>query len=316
MTDKIKLGISTCLLGENVRYDGGHKQDHYLTDTLGRYVKWVPVCPEVEYGLPVPREAMRLVGDPDAPRLVTIRTGKDHTDGMKAWARKKLVALEREDLSGFIFKSRSPSSGYSGVKVYSSSGMPARKGMGIFAGAFIEQFPLIPVEDEGRLHDPVLRENFIERVFVFKRWRDYRSNDGTAGGLVSFHTDIKLLLMSHSQKHYSMLGRMAAGGMKEKKTGMPERYISVLMEGLRLIATAKKNTNVLMHVAGYFKKDLAHDEKAELLQVIESYHKGLIPLIAPLTLINHYVRRYDKPYLKRQYYLNPHPLELMLRNHV
>ena len=316
MTDKIKLGISTCLLGENVRYDGGHKQDHYLTDTLGRYVEWVPVCPEVEYGLPVPREAMRLVGDPDVPRLVTIRTGADHTDGMKAWARKKLDALEREGLCGFIFKSRSPSSGYSGVKVYSSSGVPARKGMGIFAGAFVEHFPLIPVEDEGRLHDPVLRENFIERVFVFKRWRDYRSNDGTAGGLVSFHTDIKLLLMSHSQKHYSMLGRMVAGGMKEKKTGMPERYVSVLMEGLRLIATAKKNTNVLMHVAGYFKKDLAHDEKAELLQVIESYHKGLIPLIAPLTLINHYVRRYDKPYLKRQYYLNPHPLELMLRNHV
>jgi len=316
MTDRIKIGISSCLLGERVRYDGGHKQDHYLTDTLGRYVEWVPVCPEVECGLPVPREAMRLVGDPDEPRLVTIRTGADHTDGMKAWARKKLDTLEREELCGFIFKSRSPSSGYTGVKVYSSSGVPARKGTGIFAGVFIEQFPLIPVEDEGRLHDPALRENFIERVFVFKRWRDYRSNDGTAGGLVSFHTDIKLLLMSHSQKHYSMLGRMVAGGMKEKKAGLPERYISVLMEGLRLIATAKKNTNVLMHVAGYFKKVLTPDAKAELLQIIESYHKGLIPLIAPLTLINHYVRTYDEPYLKTQYYLNPHPLELMLRNHV
>jgi uncharacterized protein YbgA (DUF1722 family)/uncharacterized protein YbbK (DUF523 family) len=316
MTDKIKIGISTCLLGEKVWYDGGHKQDHYLTDTLGRYVEWVPVCPEVEYGLPVPREAMRLVGGPDGPRLVTIRTGKDHTEGMKAWARKKLDTLEREDLCGFIFKSRSPSSGYTGVKVYSVSGMPGGKGIGIFAGAFIRRFPLIPVEDEGRLHDPELRENFIERVFVFKRWKEFLGNGGTAGGLVSFHTDIKLLLMSHSQKHYSMLGQMVAGGRREKKEELLDRYISLLMEGLRLIATVKKNTNVLMHIAGYFRKDLTPDGKAELLQIIESYHRGLIPLIAPLTLINHYVRMYDEPYLKRQHYLNPHPLELMLRNHV
>lgn len=316
MTDKIKIGISACLLGEKVRYDGGHKQDHYLTDTLGRYVEWVPVCPEVEYGLPIPREAMRLVGDPDTPRLVTIRTGKDHTDGMKAWAREKLSALEREELCGFVFKSRSPSSGYKGVKVYSPSGMPVLKGTGIFAGAFIDHFPLIPVEDEGRLHDPELRENFIERVFVFKRWKEFISSDATAGGLVSFHSDIKLLLMSHSQKHYTMLGRMVAGGKKEKKGELFDRYISLLMEGLRPIATKKKNTNVLMHIVGYFKKVLTTDEKAELLQIIENYHKGLIPLIAPLTLVNHYVRLYDEQYLKRQYYLNPHPVELMLRNHV
>jgi len=316
MTDRLKIGISSCLIGERVRYDGGHKQDHYLTDTLGRYVDWVPVCPEVEYGLPVPREAMRLVGDPDAPRLVTIRTGKDHTEGMKAWAWKRLQLLESEGLCGFIFKSRSPSSGYSEVKVYSASGMSARQGTGIFAGAFIRRFPLIPAEDEGRLHDPELRENFIERVFVFKRWREFISNDGTAGGLVSFHTEIKLLLMSHSQRHYTLLGRMVAEGKKEKKKELLDRYISLLMEGLKRIATVKKNTNVLMHIEGYFKKVLTPDAKAELLQVIESYHQGIIPLIAPLTLINHYVRMYDEPYLKRQYYLNPHPIELMLRNHV
>jgi len=316
MMDKIRIGISSCLLGEKVRYDGGHKQDRYLTDTLGRYVEWVPVCPEVEYGLPIPREAMRLVGDPEAPRLVTVRTGKDHTDGMRAWAREKLSALEGKDLCGFIFKSRSPSSGYKGVKVYTSSGMPVQKGTGIFAGAFIHHFPLIPVEDDGRLYDPELRENFIERVFVYKRWKDFLGNDGTAGGLVSFHTDIKLLLMSHSQKHYSMLGRMVAMGKKERKGELLDRYISLLMEGLRPIATVKKNTNVLMHIAGYFKKVLTTDGKAELLQIIENYHKGLIPLVAPLTLVNHYVRMYDEQYLKRQYYLNPHPVELMLRNHV
>jgi uncharacterized protein YbgA (DUF1722 family) len=235
---------------------------------------------------------------------------------MKAWAREKLSALEREELCGFIFKSRSPSSGYKGVKVYAPSGMPVLKGTGIFAEAFIDHFPLIPVEDEGRLHAPELRENFIERVFVFKRWKEFIGSDATAGGLVSFHSDIKLLLMSHSQKHYSMLGRMVAGGNKRKGKEFLDRYISLLMEGLRLVATVKRNTNVLMHIEGYFKKVLTPDAKAELLQVIVSYHKGLIPLIAPLTLINHYVRMYDEPYLKRQYYLNPHPIELMLRNHV
>ncbi|MEW6599673.1 MAG: DUF523 and DUF1722 domain-containing protein [Nitrospirota bacterium] len=313
---KIKIGISSCLLGEKVRYDGGHKQDRYLTDTLGRYVEWVPVCPEVEYGLPVPRDPMRLVDSPGGPRLVTIKTGVDHTDGMKAWSGKKLDTLEREGLSGFIFKSRSPSSGHSGVKVYSPSGVQIGKGRGIFAGAYTERFPLVPVEDEGRLNDPELRENFIERVFVFKRWRDFIRTDGTTGGLVTFHTSIKLLLMSHSQKHYSLLGRMVAGENKGKPRAVYDRYISLLMEGLKLIATKKKNTNVLMHIAGYFKKMLSPDAKAELLESIENYHKGLIPLIAPLTLINHYVRLYDVQYLKRQHYLNPHPLELMLRNHV
>ena len=169
MEAKVRIGISSCLLGENVRYDGGHKLDHYLVETLGKYIEWVPICPEVEYGLSVPREAMRLVGDPESPRLVTLSTGIDHTDGMHAWANKKLKDLEKSDLCGFIFKSRSPSSGYKGVKVHSSSGMPARMGTGIFAAAFIKHFPLVPVEDDERLHDPQLRENFIEQIFVFQR---------------------------------------------------------------------------------------------------------------------------------------------------
>ncbi len=313
---KIKLGISTCLLGENVRYDGGHKLDHYLKDTLGKYVDWMHVCPEVEYGLPIPREAMRLVGTPDSPRLLTIRTRKDHTDGMKQWAKKRLKELEREDLCGFIFKSKSPSSGYKGVKVYAESGMPSKKGTGIFAGAFLKHFPLVPVEDDGRLHDHQLRENFIERVFVFKRWKKFLKERGDRGGLVSFHTEHKLLLMSHSQKHYSILGRQVAEAKKGKKEEVFTAYISTLMEGLKLIATVKKNTNVLTHTVGYFRDDLSGDEKSELLEVIENYHRGLIPLVVPITLINHYVRKYDEHYLKRQHYLNPHPTELMLRNHV
>jgi uncharacterized protein YbbK (DUF523 family) len=170
--DRIKLGISSCLLGNNVRYDGGHQHDRYITDTLGRYVEWLPVCPEVECGLGIPREAMRLVGDPENPRLMTIRTGVDHTDGMRTWVEKKLNELEKETLCGFIFKSKSPSSGIGGVKIYTSSGMPDREGTGLFGGAFMKHFPLLPVIDEGRLHDPLLRENFIERIFVYKRWQE------------------------------------------------------------------------------------------------------------------------------------------------
>jgi uncharacterized protein YbgA (DUF1722 family)/uncharacterized protein YbbK (DUF523 family) len=316
MERRIKIGISSCLLGKNVRYDGGHKLDHYLVDTLGSHVEWVPVCPEVEYGLPVPREAMRLVGDPASPRLVTRSSGVDHTRGMQAWAKGKLKDLETSGLCGFIFKSRSPSSGYRGVKVYSGSGIPSRKGTGIFAAAFIRRFPLVPIEDDGRLHDPRLRENFIERVFVFQRWKGFLESGPSVKGLVEFHTRHKLLLMAHSQKHYSLLGRLVAQGGNLKKDDTLSLYIGQLMEGLKLIATVKKNTNVLSHTAGYLKKRLVPDERAELVQLIENYHRGLVPLIVPITLIQHYARKFDEPYLKKQHYLSPHPLELMLRNHV
>ncbi len=175
--DKIKIGISSCLLGNNVRYDGGHRHDRYITDTLGRYFAWCPVCPEVECGLGIPREAMRLVGDPENPRLVTILTGVDHTDGMNTWMKKKLQELEKENLCGFIFKSKSPSSGIGGVKIYTPSGMPDRKGAGLFGGAFMKHFPLLPVIDEGQLHDPLLRENFIERILVFRRRQEQHYPD-------------------------------------------------------------------------------------------------------------------------------------------
>ncbi len=314
--EKIKIGISSCLLGEKVRYDGGHKLDRYITETLGRYFEWVSVCPEVEYGLSVPREAMRLIGDPEAPRLVTIHTKIDHTEGMLSWAEKKLKLLEREELCGFIFKSKSPSSGISGVKVYNNSNVPNRKGIGIFAGAFIKRFPLIPVIDEGRLHDPVLRENFIERVFVYKRWKGFEKGGDLVKDLINFHTEHKLLILSHSPKYLTLLGRIIANAKKYKPEKISYEYIKLLMEGLNYISTVKKNTNVLFHVIGYFKKQLSHDEKEELVETIGNYHKGYIPLIVPIVSIKHYVRKFDEPYLKRQYYLNPHPLELMLRNHV
>lgn len=277
MSDKIKIGISSCLLGEKVRYDGGHKHDHYLTDTLGKYVEWVPVCPEVDCGLPVPREAMRLEGNPDDPHLITRVSRVDHTAGMKKWAATRLMALKEEDLCGFIFKSRSPSSGIRSVKVYTSSGMPSTRGRGIFGGAFIDTFPLIPVEDDGRLHDPSLRENFIERIFVFRRWKDVMGSGAKRGSLVAFHTVHKLLLMAHSQKHYTELGRLVADAGKQRPQDLLSKYITLLMETLKLLATVKKNTNVLMHIMGYFKKQISSDEKKEMLQVIQDYHSGLVP---------------------------------------
>jgi uncharacterized protein YbgA (DUF1722 family)/uncharacterized protein YbbK (DUF523 family) len=314
--EKIKLGVSSCLLGKKVRYDGGHKLDNYITETLGRYVDWVPVCPEVEYGLPVPREAMRLSGTAEAPRLVGSRTGIDHTDGMNMWARQRLDELEKEGLCGFIFKSRSPSSGMRAVKVYKPSGVPVHTGVGIFARAFMKRFPLIPVEDDGRLQNPELRENFIERIFVFRRWKDLIRAGAKIRDIVDFHTDHKLLILSHSVKHYRVLGSMVALARTFNAERLNSEYIYNLMEGLRLIATVKKNTNVLQHIAGYFKRQLSPEEKQELIQVIGTYHRGLVPLIVPIVLLNHYVRKYNEPYLRRQVYLSPHPLELMLRNHV
>jgi uncharacterized protein YbgA (DUF1722 family)/uncharacterized protein YbbK (DUF523 family) len=316
----IRVGISSCLLGNRVRFDGGHKLDRYLRDTLGAHVEWVPVCPEVESGMPVPREALRLVGDPEHPRLVTSRSGVDHTEVMQAWAERRLDALERDDLCGFVFKSRSPSSGMRQVKVYPpAGGVPSHAGVGIFAGAYMERFPLLPVEDEGRLNDPGLRENFIERLFVMSRWKRFRSDDGTAGGLVSFHTDHKLLVMAHSPKHYAALGKLAAGAGAQGRrpaAGLLDAYAASLMEGLRLVATTAKHTNVLQHAAGYFKRLLTAEEKAELGEVIESYRRGLIPLIVPVTLLAHYTRIYGEPWLARQHYLHQQPRELMLRNHV
>jgi len=316
MQDRPKLGISTCLLGENVRYDGGHKLDRYLTNVVGEFVDWVPVCPEVECGMSTPREALRLVGDPENPRLVTSRTGVDKTEQMLSWARMRLDQLEKENLCGYIFKSKSPSSGMQGIKVYDKNNVPSKKGVGIFARAFMDRFLLMPVEDEGRLNDAKLRENFIERIFVFKRWQNFFQNDGSRKGLVDFHTDHKLLIMAHSPKHLSDLGKLVAQVKQIKPKELHERYLSILMPALKLNATVKKNVNVLHHVMGYFKKQLSPNEKQELLEVIGNYHKSLIPLIVPITLMNHFVRKYDEPYLKRQYYLNPHPVELMLRNHV
>jgi len=314
--DKIPLGISSCLLGQAVRYDGGHKLDTYLRDTLGRYLEYVPVCPEVECGLGVPREAMRLVADALGPRLVTIRSGIDHTEKMLAWARSRVAALEKEELCGFIFKSGSPSSGMERVKVYGPKGIPVKNGVGLFAGVFMQHFPLLPVEDEGRLNDPSLRENFIESIFALKAWRESVQGGKIAGAVVDYHTRNKLLILSHSPKHYQALGRLVAESGRMDALQLKEQYEHLLMEALHVKTTPAKHANVLQHMLGYFKTQLGQDEKQELLEIIDQHRNGILPLIVPITLIRHYVRRFNQPYLKQQTYVNPHPLELKLRNHV
>jgi uncharacterized protein YbgA (DUF1722 family)/uncharacterized protein YbbK (DUF523 family) len=316
MDDPIRIGISTCLLGEKVRYDGGHKLDRFLVDTLGKYVEYVPVCPEAECGFGIPREAFHLTGDPDSPRLVTVRSQIDYTERMTDWAEKRVRDLEKEGLCGFIFKSNSPSSGMERVKVYNEKGVPSKKGVGIFANIFMRHFARIPVEEDGRLHDPGLRENFIERIFTMKRWRDLLRQERRVGGIVKFHTHHKLLILSHSEKIYRTMGKVVAGGKGMPLQDLYEEYEGLLMDALRLKTTVRKNTNVLHHMMGYFKKQLSADEKQELLEIIEEYRSGHIPLIVPVTLINHFVRKYGQPYLRDQVYLNPHPIDLQLRNHV
>ncbi len=315
VTTKIRLGISACLLGQQVRFDGGHKHDRFITETLGQYVDFVPVCPEVECGLSIPREAMRLVGEIEHPRLVTVRSRIDYTEQMQTWAAGRVQELEKEDLNGFIFKSDSPSSGMERVKVYDEHGMALKKGVGMFARAFMEHFPLLPVEEEGRLHDPKLRENFIEAIFTFKRWRTTLAAGPSRKNLVEFHTRHKLLILAHSPEQYREMGRVVAHVHERAWEEITGQYQQLLLESLRRKTTLKKNANVLYHLMGYFKKDLSADEKQELLDLIDQYRLGIVPLIVPVTLINHYVRKYDEAYLKEQYYLHPHPIELQLRNH-
>jgi uncharacterized protein YbgA (DUF1722 family)/uncharacterized protein YbbK (DUF523 family) len=312
---KLRLGVSACLMGERVRYDGGHKRDPFLTETLAPFVEWVPVCPELEIGLGVPRDTLRLVGEPRAPRLVVERTGEDLTPAMQRFARRRLDDLAALELDGYVLKRASPSCGLFRVRVYGEGGVAGAVGRGIFASALVERFPALPVEEEGRLSDPVLRENFIERVFAMARWRAFLARRPRARDLVAFHAAHKLAVLAHSPVHYARLGRLVAAARAVARSTL-EEYARVLMEALAIRATPARHVNVLQHVAGFFKRRLDVDERVELREIIEEYRQGLVPLVVPLTLIRHHVRRLAIAYLREQVYLSPHPKELMLRNHV
>ena len=312
----IRIGVSACLLGEKVRFDGGHKRNPYLVETFGHYVEWVPVCPEVELGLGTPRETLRLVRISNDIRLLMPKTGADHTEAMRAYVVHRLAELAEEDLSGYVLKKDSPSCGMERVRIFDAHGVPAKSGQGLFAEALLQHFPNLPVEEEGRLTDPHLRENFIERVFAYARLRSLFSGRWKVGDLIAFHTAHKLLLMAHSPHAYQDLGRLVAEAKSVPRAELRDHYESEFMGALREMATTKRHANVLQHMVGYFSKQLDSDSRQELQALLQDYRAGFLPLVVPLMLIRHYVRKCDVTYLRGQVYLEPHPKELMLRNHV
>jgi uncharacterized protein YbgA (DUF1722 family)/uncharacterized protein YbbK (DUF523 family) len=312
----VRIGVSSCLLGQKVRFDGGHKRDAFLMDTFGEFVEWVPVCPELEVGMGLPREAIRLVRSDAGIRLVGVKSATEHTESMTQYSARRVEKLARENLDGYILKKDSPSCGMERVKVYDPNGSPARTGRGLYAEALLARFPLLPVEEEGRLSDPRLRDNFIERVFAYRRLREVFVGRWTTGALVKFHTAHKLTLLAHSPAAYKALGQLVAHAAERTRAEVQAAYEEAFMRGMRTIATPKKHVNVLQHMLGYFRDVLDADSRAELAQSIADYREGLLPLVVPVTLFRHHVRRCGIAYLAGQTYLEPHPKELMLRNHV
>ena len=318
MTDsvipRIRLGISSCLLGEAVRFDGGHARDRFLTDAFGQYVDWVSVCPEVEMGLGAPRETLRLVERSGERHLVAPSSGIDHTRAMSAWAAERLRQLEKEGLCGYVLKRSSPSCGMERVRVHHANGQVTRDGTGLFAEKLSKDFPFLPIEEEGRLNDPRLRENFVSRVFAYRRWRDLCSSGLRRSSLTGFHAQHKYLLMSRNQAGAKRLGAFVAMNSALPVSTLAPQYFRAFMEVMAHTPNRKGHTNVLQHLAGYFSDRLAGQDRAELTATIQRYYQSLLPLIVPMTLIRHYVRKFDAHYLRDQIYLDPHPHELMLLN--
>jgi uncharacterized protein YbgA (DUF1722 family)/uncharacterized protein YbbK (DUF523 family) len=312
----LRIGISSCLLGEEVRWDGGHKRDRFLTDVLAPYVEWVPLCPEVEVGMGTPREPVRLVRRGDETLMLGTKSGTDWTAPMRAWAEMRARQLSRLDLCGYVLKKDSPSCGMERVKVRSDKGMPKNEGRGLFAEALLRHHPVLPVEEEGRLHDAVLRENFVERIFAYRRLRSFFEGSWNTGRLVAFHTAHKLQLMAHSPQAYQSLGRLVASAKGSPRGELRAQYESEFMGALAQRATRRRHVNVLQHCVGHFRKRLEDEARAELAGLIEDYRAELVPLVVPIIMVAHYVRRLRVEYLAGQVYLEPHPKELMLRNHV
>lgn len=310
---KIPVGVSSCLLGERVRYDGGHKGHSYITRTLGEYFEFYPFCPELNIGLGIPRKPIRLargagndvicveINDPEKEYTAKLRNCANE---QQSWHRK---------LCGYILKKDSPSCGMERVKIWDNA-MPVREGVGIYAQQMMHNFPYLPVEEEGRMGDAVLRENFIQRVFVMRRWYQLQEEGLTIAALIDFHARHKLIIMSHDQNRYRELGRFVAGISKDNLHENSDKYLLQLMEALKIRATRKNHVNVLQHIQGYLKNYLDKDDKEELRQTIENYRIGQLPLIVPITLLNHFFRKHPDEYIANSWYMNPYPAELCLQN--
>jgi uncharacterized protein YbgA (DUF1722 family)/uncharacterized protein YbbK (DUF523 family) len=314
-TTKIRVGVSACLLGAKVRFDGGHKRNRYVDEVLRDYFEFVPFCPEVAVGLGTPRQPIRLVGRQDAPRVVGTRNPQlDVTDDLHDYGHT--VARQHADLCGMIVKQGSPSCGLERVKVYSDQGMPYASSRGAFTSALMQSHPLLPVEEEGRLQDPVLRENFIARVFTYARWRELERQGLSKAGLIGFHARHKLIIMAHSPAGYRELGQLVARVGSEPLAPLGQQYIERLMQLLAERAPRKRHANVMQHLLGYLRRHLDAGDRAELLDTIEAYRNGEYPLVVPLSLLRHHFRRNPHAWVSQQVYLQPHPRELMLHNAV
>lgn len=313
-TGPIRIGVSSCLLGMEVRFDGGHKRSDFVAESLARFVEFVPVCPEVEVGMPIPRPTVRLERHGDGIRLVDPKHGVDHTEAMQRWAERRVEEIAAADLCGYVLKKDSPSCGMERVRVY-GRGAATRDGRGLFAQVLMERLPLLPVEEEGRLNDAPLRELFVERVFAYRRLKDLLGRRWTLGDLVRFHAAEKMLLLAHDPEAYRKLGRLVAQAKQLEREELARRYGELFMQGMARRATRGRQANVLQHMAGFFKDLASDDERQELQESIRDYQAGLVPLVVPVTLIRHHVRRHRVEWLEGQTHLAPHPKELMLRNH-
>ncbi len=312
MSARIRIAISACLLGQEVRYDGGHRLNQYITDTLGRYFDFTPLCPEVAIGMGIPRAPIRLVRRAGAVRACGVDDAAlDVTDALAAYADEAAGQLAR--VSGYILKKNSPSCGMERVKLYNAKGRAVGQAAGIYAGRLLQRCPELPFEEEDRLMDPARRENFIERVFVYHRWQQIEKRL-RARSLVDFHTRHKLIVLAHDEKAYRALGRLVAGAGRGRVADVGQRYIRALMAALKKPATRTRHSNVLQHIAGYFKKQIDGRDRAELQDIIGRYRRGLVPLIVPITLLRHHLRRFPDATLDAQWYLAPSPDELMLRH--
>ena len=309
-----RLGVSACLLGKPVRFDGGHKKNNYILSSLSNHIDFVSVCPEMEAGFGLPRPTMQLRQLGDEIRLVFSKTpDNDATDQLTDYSTTRVNELE--DLDGFIFKKDSPSCGAFRVPVViHKDGFKNRQGTGLFAKAFMERHPLIPVEEEGRLNDSVLCENFFERVYAYRRWKEITHPEKNIQGLIEFHAKHKLMLMARGSHYYQELGRMVAGTKSADLMQRRELYISRFMEVMKITSHPGRQVNVLQHIMGYLKQAISHEDKQELLSVFEAYRQYQLPLITPVTLLRHHLRVHPQHYISEQHYLEPFPEQLALRS--
>jgi uncharacterized protein YbgA (DUF1722 family)/uncharacterized protein YbbK (DUF523 family) len=308
-----RVAVSSCLLGAPVRHSGNHSRARFLTDELAPFVDWVPICPEMEIGLGTPRESLRLERSPDGPRLMTRRSRRDLTPAMNELADERSARL---DADGYVFKAKSPSCGIHGIPLYAGDAAVNRHHRGLFADAVIEAHPLLPVEDEGRLNDAVLREAFTERIFAHARLRELLDSDWRPRDLVAFQARHKMQLLAHCPTGYRETGRIVAEAGVRPREELAVAYGRTFRTAMAVRASVGRHVNVLQHCLGMLGDELDPACRADLAEVIASYQAHRVALSVPLALLRHHARGEAATYVQDQTYFSPYPDELALRNHV